>query len=134
MFPFRAGFLYLSNLGWKLQGSICGNIRKPFFWKNIRVCFNIRARNFHSRRDFFRGGFFWSLLAWPGKCTRKPENILLLPSIILGNTLDEAHFTVKFGWISKCFCCQHLVTISSQNLLKMVSNFTRLIMWLTTIN
>ena len=29
-------FFYFSGLRWKVQGSISGNTRKAFFWKNIR--------------------------------------------------------------------------------------------------
>ena len=29
-------FFYFEGLGWKLRGSILGNIRKSFFWENIR--------------------------------------------------------------------------------------------------
>ena len=34
---FRGGFFISSSLGRKVQGSISRNIRKVFFWKNIRI-------------------------------------------------------------------------------------------------
>ena len=44
-FRFRWVFLVFLGLGWKVQGSVTGNIRKAFFWENLRKTFfweNIR--------------------------------------------------------------------------------------------
>ena len=57
-------YFYFLSLSWKVQGSFSCNIRKTFFWENIRSFYNIRARKFHFQKydEFFSGEFFFVFL------------------------------------------------------------------------
>ena len=62
-------FFYYLSLGWKVQGSVFGNIKNASFWENIRIILIFRLESFISRNisNFFWGGFFFSVfgdLGW----------------------------------------------------------------------
>ena len=59
-------FFYFLCLGWTVQGSVFGNIRKALIWENIGIFFNIRARKFRFRKykEFFSGVDFF--IFWRG--------------------------------------------------------------------
>ena len=69
---------FFSSLGWKVQGSISGNIRKAFFWENIGKVFyweNIFFLILHWKvpfpeiKSFFSGWIFLGFFGlWLSLC------------------------------------------------------------------
>ena len=97
------GFFYFSRLGWKVQGSISGNIRRAFYWENIRKSFfwenigkvfyreniniflilELESSISKNKKIFVRGeffwGFFWTLASFvQGSISRNIRNLLIV--------------------------------------------------------
>ena len=74
----RGGFFYFSSLGWIVQGSISGNLRKAFIWVNTRkamfrenvifLILELESSISGNIRNFLRSEFFFSFF-WGGALT-----------------------------------------------------------------
>ena len=75
-------FFYFYFFGWKVQGSVFGNIRNAFFWENIRIFLILELNSSISgnMRNFFQVDIFkfgWKVCQMALICTTaKPPNLL----------------------------------------------------------
>ena len=94
-------FLKFKILGWKVRGSISGNIRKAFFWENIRIFLKLDLGSPISGniRNFFQVGFlfFW---VCAGKCARWLLKPLLCPRP--SSSCFQEHSHMYLGTIQIC--------------------------------